>query len=185
MGFLRRLLGGEAQSAAEARWPPKGPITSWPGENIGTNLAMPAVVFEPPECDGVELAGESLRQDTLELIAGGRTIDGLRDPDGHSAVLLPEPTNPDHPEAVRVVIVPTRRGQPWGLVGYLSREDAVAYGPLIDRVAALGRVVSCRATLTGGWDRGPDDRGSIGVVLVLGSPEECALKLDASPPKPA
>lgn len=72
------------------------------------------------------------------------------------------------------MIVPTHRGQAWGVVGHLTREEAVAYRPLIDAVAAAGHVVGCRASLTGGWDRGGGDRGNIGVILYLGAPRACA-----------
>ncbi|MEX0709982.1 MAG: hypothetical protein WD116_02135 [Chloroflexota bacterium] len=60
------------------------------------------------------------------------------------------------------------------LAGYLSREDAVAYRPVIDRVAASGRVMMCYASLTGGWDRGV----SFGVILRIGQPWTLMAELD-------
>jgi hypothetical protein len=179
MGFLRRLVGSSArQSSAPGaeQWPPAGPITTWPvGESFNTKLA--AVVFQPKDGATVEVSGESRYQETLEIIAGGRTTKGPRNPD-HVATLLPEPSSSPDPDAVRVVIVPTRSGQPWGKVGYLSREDAVRYRPVIDRVASIGKATACHVSLKGGWDRGPEDRGDIGVTLHLDVPANLMLELD-------
>ena len=179
MGFLRRLVGGSGrQSSAPGaqQWPPPGPITTWPvGESF--NSRFPAVLFLPKDRATVEVSGESDCQGTFELIAGGRTLDGPRNPD-HVAILLPEPASPYDPNAVRVVILPTGPGQPWGKVGYLSREDAVRYRPVIDRVASTGKVTACQVSLKGGWDRGPEDRGYFGVTLHLDMPEKLMLELD-------
>jgi hypothetical protein len=59
----------------------------------------------------------------------------------------------------------------------------VAYRPVIDRVAAAGKVTACKASMTGGWDRGPDDRGSIGVILHLGTVADCQADLTKEPPE--
>jgi hypothetical protein len=134
-------------------------------------------VFLPKNEATVEVSGESSYQDTLEIIAGGRTTKGARN-DSHVAALMPEPSSAPDPDAVRVVIVPTRTGQPWGKVGYLSPDDAVRYRPVIDRVASIGKVTACHVSLTGGWDRGPEDRGDIGVTLHLDAPANLMLELD-------
>jgi ssDNA-binding Zn-finger/Zn-ribbon topoisomerase 1 len=89
------------------------------------------------------------------------------------AIFLPEPSNPYDPNAVRVGL-----GPPWGKVGYLSREDAVRYRPVIDRLAAMGKVTACRASLKGGWDRGRGDRGSFGITLHLDTPPNLMLDVD-------
>jgi hypothetical protein len=179
MGFLRRLVGGSGrQSSAPGvqQWPPPGPITTWPvGESFNSKLA--AVVFLPRDGATVEVSGESRYQETLEIIAGGRTSEGAQNPD-HVATLLPEPSSAPDPNAVRVVIVPTRPGRPWGKVGYLSPEDAVRYRPVIDRVASIGKVAACHVSLKGGWDRGPEDHGDIGVTLHLDVPANLMLELD-------
>lgn len=125
------------------------------------------VLFDPVDRT-VEVVGEGSYQGTLERIAGGRTEDGARLPD-HRAVLLPEPTNPYDVNAIRVVLVSSTDGTS-GVVGYLTREHALAYRSIVDRVAADGRVVACLASLRGGWDRGGGDRGSFGVRLHLDSP---------------
>ena len=134
---------------------------------------MNLLLLEPKGRARLDVVGESHYQGTLERIAGGRTIDGARNRD-HIAALIPDPANAYDRNAVRVVVVPTQRGQAWGHVGHLSREDAVAYRPLIDAAASVAHVVGCRASLSGGWDRGGGDRGSIGVILALGTPRECA-----------
>jgi HIRAN domain len=163
MDFLRRAVGNGDKGQLR-------PITTWPGDSFkGT---FNATIFEPMGRATVEVAGESHYQGTLEVIAGGRTINGARKPD-HLAMLVPEPRNPYDPNAVRVYL-----GPPMGKVGYLSREDAVRYRPVIERVAWMGRVIACRASLKGGWDRGRGDSGSFGVTLHLGSPTALMLDID-------
>jgi hypothetical protein len=176
VGFLRRLRGGGQKRET---WPPSGPITTWPGDSVELDVA--AYMFEPTGRARLDVVGEGSYQGTLERIGGGKTIDGMRIRD-HTAILLPEPSNPYDPNAVKVVII---TGPSAGRVGYLSRENAVAYRPIIDRLAALGKVAACRASLQGGWDRGSDDRGSIGVVLRLGTPEDCSTEMIDTPPTPA
>ena len=58
------------------------------------------------------------------------------------ASLIPEPDNPYDPNAVKVAI------DPFGTVGYLARESARRYGPLI--AAAKSTAVRCPCKLTGG-----------------------------------
>jgi hypothetical protein len=170
MSFLRRLLGG-----SKATWPPPGPITEWPVGDLKGDLSVDGIMFEAaPRM--VDVVGESAHQGSIDRIAGGRTIDGARIRD-HSALLMPEPTNPYDVNAVRVVIISSMGSG--ATVGYLSREDAVAYRPVIDRLAADGKVAACRASISGGWDRGSDDRGSFGVRLSLGTPEALVKELDA------
>lgn len=134
--------------------------------------------FEPHGRDAVEVMGESYYQATLELIAGGRTFEGAARRD-HTAVLVPEPSNPHDAHAVRVILVSSAQGGQSGKVGYLSRDDAVAYRPVIDRLAASGTVLACRASIEGGWDRGPRDRGSFGAVLHMGTPAFLMAELDS------
>jgi hypothetical protein len=138
------------------------------------------VVFDSEVRNAVDVVGESAYQGTVEVIAGGRTPDGAARRD-HTAVLLPEPTNRYDSWAVRVVVVPYGGSTGSGLVGYLSREDAVAYRPLIDRLAAVGRIVGCAASLTGGWDRGLGDRGHFGVRLHIATPPAAMRELEGDP----
>ena len=171
--MLRRLF-----RRVPAKWPPPGPITEWPGASFDGDLL--AVRFDPHRRHIVDVVGEGAFQGSLERIGGGRTIDGARIRD-HLAVLLPEPSNRYDQNAVRVAIVPSPSSRTWGYVGYLSREDAVAYRPLIDRLAEVGKLVACAASLTGGWDRGAGDRGNFGVRLHIGSAAHAMEELDREP----
>jgi hypothetical protein len=179
MGFLSRLFGGGGRKASlpgAQSWPPPGPITSWPvGESFTSKF--PAAVFLPKNQAVVGVLRASRYQGALELIAGGRTLDGLRSPN-QVAMLLPEPSNAADPNGVRVVVIPRKPGRPWGKVGYLSREDAEQYRPVIERVAALGKVTACHAVLAVGPSRGADGPGHIGVALLLDMPEKLMLVLD-------
>lgn len=158
---LRRLFGSTAPDPT-----PTVPATAdTPGPGI---YRAKAVIFDVTPAR-VSVVGESYRQDTLEAIGGRRTDRGVERRQ-HLAGLQPEPENPKDPHAIAVLI----EGR---LVGYLSRENARAYRPVIDLVATKGLAVGCHASLTGGWDRGSEDRGAIGVVLHLGSPGQLIAEL--------
>jgi len=109
--------------------------------------------IRPTRLEGRELvnvAGESHYQDALHAIAGSG--------DGEvrfetTAALVPEPSNPHDPNAVRVEI----DGR---LVGYLPRAAAVAYGPVVREPVERGRTAVCDAMVAG---RG----GVLGVFLRL------------------
>jgi hypothetical protein len=117
----------------------------------------------------LEIVGEASYQPALQLIGGRRGTDGVEFPD-QIATLVREPANRYDRNAIAVQI----RGR---LVGYLTREDATRYQAVADWLADRGEFIACRARLTGGWDRGRGDRGSIGVILNLGSPGETMLEL--------
>jgi hypothetical protein len=174
MGFLRRLVGGtKSPPSGIQEWPAPGPITTWPvGESFSSKF--PAVVFLPRPLATVEVSGVSDCQEILGLMAGGRTLDGTGRPD-HVAILLPEPSNANDPSAIRVVIIPTKAGQTWGKVGYLSPENAVRYLPVIDRVASIGKVTACHVSLKGGSSAAG---GGYTVTLHLDVPENLMLELD-------
>ena len=171
-GLLGRLI------RKGARPPSDRSPTEWHSGDVRGSISM--VVFDSTNRAVLNVVGESAYQGTLERIGGGRTIDGcaLRD---HTVVLVPEPSNRYDPHAVRVVCVPFSDSKASGLVGYLSREDALAYRPVIDRVASVGKLVACAASLTGGWDRGAEDRGHIGVRLHLDTPEGLHREIDSDP----
>ena len=95
----------------------------------------------------MNVAGESHYQDALHEIAGGQ--DRLET----TAALVPEPTNPHDENAVRVEI----DGK---LVGYLPRQAAIDYGPLVKKPTERGRTAVCEAMIAG---RG----GVLGVFLKL------------------
>ena len=79
-----------------------------------------------------------------------------------STVVYGEPTNAYDANAVRV------DASDGSQVGYLSREDAIAYRAVFEALATCGRVGTCRAPLIGGTTEKP----SIGVVLDLEYPNE-------------
>jgi hypothetical protein len=140
-------------------------------------LVHRVAIFDPAG-PTVKVVGVTQRQGTLEFIAGGRTIDGARDRD-HVAMLIPEPHNVYDKHAVRVVLsqqVDRPRSAP---IGYLSRTDAIAYRPVVDRLAAGGLVAGCRATIEGGWERA-GDRGTFGVRLHLDTPRNLMREIDQS-----
>jgi len=110
----------------------------------------------------VDVVGESSRQEALEVLCGGRTAEGpaLR---RFMAQLVRDPDNVQEPNAVRVEI----GGR---LVGYIARDEAPWCHQVVAELARYGKPATCRASLTGGWDRGGGDRGVIGVVLDLALP---------------
>jgi hypothetical protein len=122
------------------------------------------------------VVGESNYQPALEQAAGGRTPDGCAI-SLVTAELVRDPHNRYDRNAVRVDIA----GQ---LVGYLPRTDAPMYHQLITTLWERGLAASCWAQLTGGWDRGPYDRGSIGIVLNI-DPRLQPCGLEVNLPLPA
>ncbi len=91
------------------------------------------------------------------MVSGGRTEDGPAIT-LVTAQLVREPANPFDANAVRVDI----DGRP---CGHLARQEASDYHATLDALAAIGRPATCRAWLTGGWQRGVLDKGSFGVRL--------------------
>ena len=151
MGILDRLLGRRSPESA---------------------TMSDAWLMQPERDVTLQVVGESNYQGTLERLAGGRSADGVAQP-YHMAALVPEPRNRYDRNAISIRV----GGQ---VVGYLSREDAVAYGPVVRWAQAQGRYIAANARLTGGWDRNGGDRGSIGVVLHMGTPAETLVELWAA-----
>jgi hypothetical protein len=150
MGFLRRLFAPRVVRAPMA---------------LGTSRLV-----VPERDDAVlNIVGEGSYQPALLSIGGRRTPNGPTYPD-QLAKLVREPKNRYDHNAIAVHV----RGK---LVGYLSREDAIRYQAIADWMSTKGELIVCHARLTGGWDKGSRDTGSIGVVLHLGSPGETLLDL--------
>src|SRR6185437_9495842 len=107
--------------------------------------------------DTLEVVGESFHQDVLWEMVGGLHAEPVRF-DTH-AVLVPEPDNPYDSHAIQVRI----NGEP---VGHLSRHDAVAYLPGLERLMGTGtsHLVALHAQIVGGGKRG-DGLGFLGVFL--------------------
>ena len=131
-----------------------------------------AVNWEPPTHAAVrlqgarwcefEIVGESHHQRVLAAIAGV-------DPDGVKhhceAVLIPEPGNPDDPNAVLVAIDGRR-------VGYLTREDAALYGEWMTELGIDAMTASCPAFICGGFVDEEGRQAPYGVKLGLAWPPE-------------
>ena len=107
----------------------------------------------------VDVVGESFNQDAIEAAAGGRHEDGAVTP-LVIAQLVRETNNPYDSNAVRVDL----GNRP---CGHISRTEAPRYHRALAALAEIGRPATCRAWLTGGWDRGVLDKGSFGVKLDL------------------
>jgi Bifunctional DNA primase/polymerase, N-terminal/CHC2 zinc finger len=116
------------------------------------------------------VVGETHYADALERIGGGRTWVGTRT-DWVTARLHREHANPDDPDAVRVDIG-------GATVGYLPRRDARRFHAVLAELTHEHTPATARARLTGGWERGPYGRGSIGVVLDI-DPRVARRRTDA------
>ena len=144
----RSLMNERERAAAEQTEPPDTGPATWlqvPAINVGAQ---------------VDIVGEQHYQDALETLAAGRNAFGTRRR-LLTAALVREPDNQYDPNAVRLEAA-------GATVGHLSREDAPRFHTVIDRLARAGIPATCRAMLTGGWDRGSADRGYIGIKIFTG-----------------
>lgn len=149
MGFLRRIFGGETSRQSPAEWV--------------TTLAMGGREHV------LQTVGESHYQGSLEWACNGTNADGPNNP-RVLAQLAPEPGNRHDRNAVRVQVA----GR---LVGYLDREDAAMYQPVLLRLAR-GGVLTCEARIKGGYTTDRGLRASLGIELFVGTPEELAAGLE-------
>jgi len=127
----------------------------------------------------LQVVGEAYRQ---EFVAAARPPSAADLPPGmppppvgqYKALLFPEPTNKFDPNAIAVVLW---AGGDWSHVGYLSREDALAYGAVFRRIGRSGPRpgIACDAALV-------REHGGTGVVLHLGTPGECMAEILTSEP---
>jgi hypothetical protein len=127
-----------------------------PDAGPATWLQVPAINIGAQ----VDIVGESFYQDAIEDLAVGRTAFGTRRR-LLNAVLIREPDNRHDPNAVRIEAIGVT-------IGHLSQQDAPRFHDIIGRLARAGAAATCRAILTGGWDRGSGDRGFIGVKVLTG-----------------
>jgi hypothetical protein len=142
LNWLRRLLEMGAQPT------PVEPVPA-------TWLQRPTLAPGRP----FPVAGESHYQDALEALAGGRDEDGTITR-WISVVLEADPENPYDRQAIQV----TAAGR---TIGYIPRDRTLVFHP---ELAGFPAPCIVRAQLTGGWDRGPEDRGTIGVQVLLDWP---------------
>jgi hypothetical protein len=123
-----------------------------PAQNLGRLIRLSS--------DGrVGVVGESHYQPALRATANGRVSgEGLDGNIPASATLVPDPGNRYDSNAVRVDIDSRT-------VGYLAREVAARYQPVLNGLTRRGETGWCPARITGGGPR------NFGVYLYLGGPE--------------
>ena len=155
MGFLKRLFGGSNTRAFKAQ------VTYF--KRVRDDAA-------------VQVVGETYRQENVASARPPGPDDlppGLPPPPPglFKAMIIPDPTNRYDANAIGVHLW---AGGSWALAGYLSRDDAVAYGPVFRHLAgdagSLAPAISCDAARV-------SERGEMGVVLHLGTPGECIAEL--------
>jgi len=137
MGFLDRIRGRTAPHVSGAA-PARSPSAILGGRET------------------LEVVGESQYQDHLWQLAGGLQAERIRC--AIRAVLEPEPENEHDSNAVRVLIDD-------GVVGYLSREDALVYGPGLGAlIHRHGGLIALEGAIVGGGKRSAG-LGMLGVFL--------------------
>jgi hypothetical protein len=117
----------------------------------------------------VSVVGEFYRQDGIEYVVAGRPVATGGNWDATlqaRAALLPEPANPHDHNAVRVDL---GSSDGWVTVGYLARERAVQYQPVLLRMVQAGLLPTaegriCRAK-----------GGPLAVYLHLAEADSCVL----------
>lgn len=138
IGRLRRLIGDPLQPSSRARL----------RRQVGASRSVTM-----PGRRELAVRGESLHQDELLTLAGGRRPYGGVELDAVAELVALF-------NRVVVLIDDTE-------VGSLSREDARRLAPVIREARREQGAATCRAVVRGGWDRGGEDVGMFGVVLFL------------------
>ncbi len=137
-------------------------------------LQLPALAIGAP----IRLVDVARYQAELESLSGGRLTSGTVT-NLLTVELRPEPTNTVDPQAIIVLAA----GMP---VAYVPRDQTAAFHPVIQQAWAAGGPATCRASMTGGWDRGGGDRGHIGIQLLCGEkPRLLNVQTDAFLPESA
>jgi hypothetical protein len=150
IGRLLRLLGEPARPVERAR------------RHGHVGASRPVTLEGDVE---VEVTGESLHQDELLALSGGHRTFGGVDLDVEAELVL-ELGDPFETVVV-AVLVDERR------IGRLLLDDAKRFQPAVEKARRLHGSATCHARIRGGWDRGGEDVGAFGVVLLLpGDPEE-------------
>ena len=138
IGRLRRLIGDPLPPTSRARL----------RRHVGAT--RPVTLSGLNE---VHVRGESKHQDELLTLAGGRRPYGGVKLDAIAELIV-------RSDRVVVLIDHTE-------IGALSREDAQRLTPAIRQAHRDREGATCRAVVRGGWDRGGEDIGMFGVVLLL------------------
>jgi hypothetical protein len=138
IGGLRRLIGEPQQPSPRARL----------HRQVGASRAV-----SMPGRREVPVRGESLHQDELLNLAGGRRPYGGVELEAVAELIA----------LFNQVVVRIDETE----VGALSPEDARRLAPAIREAVREHGAATCRAVVRGGWDRGGEDVGMFGVVLFL------------------
>jgi hypothetical protein len=157
MGFLRRLFGAsEAPSEATSG---ERSLVDLRGEVPRDGYLLPQGQGDELYC--VSVVGESKYRSAIERAVGRR-------PEGHrtilDAALVWEPQNRYDPNAIAVQL-----GH--ATCGYFPREEARAYRPAMERLAAQGLTAYARADVHGGWRLPDNSWADFGIEIRLESPE--------------
>ncbi len=121
-----------------------------------SDTSEPKVELEGDGKFALKIVGESHYQQNLKLICGGRRHEGVEE--FRTAKLICEKDNPYDSQAVRIEVEEMT-------VGHLSRKNAREYRQQLVKAGNEGLAAICNAKITGGWDRGPSDRGKFSVRL--------------------
>jgi Bifunctional DNA primase/polymerase, N-terminal/CHC2 zinc finger len=138
IGRLRQLVGDTPQPSPRARL--RG--------HVGASRTV-----SMPGRNEVAVSGESLHQDELLTLAGGRRPYGGVELDAVAELVA----------LFKQVVVKVEDTE----VGVLSGEDARRLTPAIRQAQRDHGAATCRAVIRGGWDRGGEDVGMFGVVLFV------------------
>lgn len=156
MDFLKRLFGQPADATPVGR---DGPERKDMRGDLPDNALD--LYSGPPR----SVVGESHYRAAIERVTGGARPEGVKIVTW--AVLVPERDNPYDANAIGVYIDGAK-------VGHLNREEAASFRPVLERIAAAGRVAYCRADVYGGWNRSRRDIGDYGITLYVGGPDRQA-----------
>lgn len=130
----------------------------------GGNAKQPAIMLTAVILNGwrgrrVRVVGESFYIDEIRAAVSG--LERVDDVYETTAALVIEHDNPEDENAVGVYL------EGASLCGHLSRADAEAYRPLLERLARIERIGACRAIIGGGTEEKPN----YGIFLDLAPPE--------------
>ncbi|MFF3039190.1 HIRAN domain-containing protein [Arthrobacter citreus] len=114
-----------------------------------------------------EIVGEAYREAQITAALSRPVKRDQEVEETHEALLIPEPDNPYDPNAISVRV----RGQ---VVGYLSREAAAVYSPVIHRIAGSGLVATTTARIWAvtrkSWDNSAGPRFFSNIRVYLPEP---------------